>query len=421
MTWYYTNQGQNVGPVEQEVFENLVRQGLIRDDTMVWTDGMTVWQPYATVKQGPPQWAQAGTVVMNTVPMAPAALQIPSYALYNSFGVALAALFGSPLAGAFLMALNYRRMGQRGRFWSTLAIGIGVTALAMGVSYLLPSSVATGLGIGLVAGIRQVARSTQGDAIDAHVAQGGKVASGWAAFGVGVAGLTALVAVIFGGVLGFELLNGKPKIKIGQKDEVYYSGTATKNDAQALGEALKATGYFTDKGVSVLLSREGTSTAVAFVVKEGAWDSKEMVAAYEEIGRQVAPSVGGFPVTVRLADSAQQTKKEMTVGKIKVGTKDDVYYFGMATESDAKSLGEALQKAGYFLDRGTSVLLTKDEDGTAVAFVVREGYWEDPAHIAGFQQVVEKCASALGGLPVRMRLVNPGLEVKKEVVVSAKK
>jgi hypothetical protein len=50
-----------------------------------------------------------------------------------------------------------------------------------------------------------------------------------------------------------------------------------------------------------------------------------MVAGFEEGGRQVAPSVGGFPIKVRLANTQQQTKKEVTVGRLLVGTKDHVY------------------------------------------------------------------------------------------------
>jgi hypothetical protein len=105
------------------------------------------------------------------------------------------------------------------------------------------------------------------------------------------------------------------KVLVGSKDEVYYAGSATKQDAQALGEALKTAGYFQDKGFSVVLSKDKDGTAISFVVKEGVWDDPAMLAGFDQIGRQLAPSVGGLPIKVRLIDSSRATKKEIAVEK----------------------------------------------------------------------------------------------------------
>jgi GYF domain 2 len=53
MQWYYTVQGQRQGPVDDIGVEDLVRQGVIRDDTYVWHEGMAEWQLYASVKPKP--------------------------------------------------------------------------------------------------------------------------------------------------------------------------------------------------------------------------------------------------------------------------------------------------------------------------------------------------------------------------------
>ena len=53
MQWYYTVQGQRQGPVEETGLEDLVRQGLIRDDTYVWHEGLAEWQLYGAVKPKP--------------------------------------------------------------------------------------------------------------------------------------------------------------------------------------------------------------------------------------------------------------------------------------------------------------------------------------------------------------------------------
>jgi hypothetical protein len=53
MQWYYTVQGQRQGPVDDAGLQDLVRQGVIRDETYVWREGLTEWQLYGAVKPKP--------------------------------------------------------------------------------------------------------------------------------------------------------------------------------------------------------------------------------------------------------------------------------------------------------------------------------------------------------------------------------
>ncbi len=69
MNWYYAEADQQRGPVTQEDFENLVRVGTVRQDTLVWREGMANWQPYREVASVPGQPA--------TVPAAPATSDAP--------------------------------------------------------------------------------------------------------------------------------------------------------------------------------------------------------------------------------------------------------------------------------------------------------------------------------------------------------
>jgi hypothetical protein len=64
--WYYANQGQMAGPVDGAAFDNLVRQGVVRDDTLVWKERMPNWKAYAEVRPSP--MAAAPTVVMQIPP-----------------------------------------------------------------------------------------------------------------------------------------------------------------------------------------------------------------------------------------------------------------------------------------------------------------------------------------------------------------
>jgi len=54
MNWFYSEAGQQRGPVSEEQFNNLVLSGRISPDTLVWRDGMADWQPLKAVRSAPP-------------------------------------------------------------------------------------------------------------------------------------------------------------------------------------------------------------------------------------------------------------------------------------------------------------------------------------------------------------------------------
>ncbi|MBV9760361.1 MAG: hypothetical protein JO340_07355 [Acidobacteriaceae bacterium] len=342
---------------------------------------------------------------MSSTPFAAAA---PKYTLFDSNAVALATLFGTPAAGGSLMALNYRRLGQGSKGAMTLIVTIVVAALAILITWNLPRGVTTTLGLGLLLGTRWSARSLQGQAVKDHTDRGGRLGSKGGAF---VFGLAIFGAIFICALIGFRLARD-PSITIGANDEISYSGTATKSDARALGNSLKQIGYLKDRGVSVSLAKGTEGAIVSFVVKRDAWKDPNVVSQFEEIGREVAPAVGGFPIRVRLLNTDREVQEESGVGKAPFG-KDDVYYAGAAREKDARALGKALTSAGFFENRGADVFLARHRDGVALSFVVGQAVWDNPALVSQFEKIVRQAAPSVGGLPVKLRLVNTSLEAKK--------
>ena len=53
LDWYYAESGRQVGPIPEGSFDDLVRSGVVRPDTLVWQQGMANWQTYATVRPAP--------------------------------------------------------------------------------------------------------------------------------------------------------------------------------------------------------------------------------------------------------------------------------------------------------------------------------------------------------------------------------
>src|SRR2546421_465178 len=46
MNWYYVEDGQQAGPVDDALLVSLVTSGKIQPDTLVWHEGMSAWAPY---------------------------------------------------------------------------------------------------------------------------------------------------------------------------------------------------------------------------------------------------------------------------------------------------------------------------------------------------------------------------------------
>jgi hypothetical protein len=226
--------------------------------------------------------------------------------------------------------------------------------------------------------------------------------------------LLVLGGAIFGPLIVTSL---KPHVQIGSKDNVYFSGSASKADAQAVGDALKTAGLLQDAGASVYLNKGADGTSIGIVVKDGIWEQPDMVTTIAEIVNRAAPAAGGFPVQMRLLDTQENVKKQVEVGQIVVVGKDHVNYIGPETEAEAQSLGKQLQSAGYFDGSGSDVYLDKDSNHTRISFVVANGTWENADSVIAFQHLVRTVNPSLGALPVTMRLVNTELATEKELTV----
>ena len=215
----------------------------------------------------------------------------------------------------------------------------------------------------------------------------------------------------------YETQNHKVVI-IGTKDQVIYSGLATKANAMALGNALKSNEYFQDRGVTVLLNKGIGSTTVSFGVQDGVWNQAGMLSSFEELVREVAPEVGGLPVEVQLLDSKGDVEETSTVGEVRFDGSDGVYYEGSATKAEARALGRQFESMGFFRGKGANVFLIRhNSDGTTLAFVIVGEAWNNPRRVSSFEAIVRDVAPTVGGLPIDVHLVNTQLQVEKDEVI----
>lgn len=69
-TWFYASEGKQQGPYPEGQFRDLIAQGVVRPDTLVWSEGMAGWQKAAEIPGliggggGPPMMPAGGPPMM---------------------------------------------------------------------------------------------------------------------------------------------------------------------------------------------------------------------------------------------------------------------------------------------------------------------------------------------------------------------
>lgn len=128
--------------------------------------------------------------------------QKPNYKLYTVKGVAIATLFGTPLAGGYLMARNYKLLGnksyaKRAVFYSVLTI---IASLLIGM--LLPEQTpSVVVSVPVLIAMVQAMKYLQGPSLTVHQQNGGEFASCWKAFGISLLFMVAILALFVVGVM----------------------------------------------------------------------------------------------------------------------------------------------------------------------------------------------------------------------------
>jgi hypothetical protein len=136
------------------------------------------------------------------------------------------------------------------------------------------------------------------------------------------------------------------------------------------------------------------------------------------VSRWTAAGIGaGFLVLIiGVIFTAVVIQSSLSLGhKLQYSSTEEIYYRKQATQTDAQTLGDCLKQVGFFGANSTpkSVLLTKDNNGTIVTFIVTMSAWEDPAVGAAFQGVGTVLAAKLGK-PLTVRLTDTDQKIKKD-------
>lgn len=127
-------------------------------------------------------------------------LQVASSAqpLYSLAGIGLATFFGTPLAGAWLLAHDLKALGKHDRLPMLWGLSVALLVATLVLAFVLPEEVpALPFAIAQLFAMMALARHLIEAEIKHHVAAGGVFLSNWRAVGIGLLVTLGFAALMF--------------------------------------------------------------------------------------------------------------------------------------------------------------------------------------------------------------------------------
>lgn len=121
----------------------------------------------------------------------------PTCKLHTENAIRVATFLGGPLVAGYLIANNYKELGETEKVRTTWIVTAIATLAIFVIAYFLPDSLPRPiLPLAYTVGVYYLVQNLQGAKIKAHIAAGGQMWSIWNAVLAGVVGLIVIVVIL---------------------------------------------------------------------------------------------------------------------------------------------------------------------------------------------------------------------------------
>jgi hypothetical protein len=326
--------------------------------------------------------------------------------MYSAGQIAAAAFFGGPVAGGWLLALNYKRQGEPARGRAAIALGALAMAGLIAAAFVVPERAMSSLALVPVVGMYWIAKSLQGDSYQRHLARLGRLGSNWRVAGIALASLALCGGTIVGAVIGYAYWNAPAELVMGDGNVLYTAGVTTA-EAQAVGSTLLELERFrSGKTWTVEVARDDGRHVVAFVVKDFVFGDDQAHQGFHELADELSHrAFGDAPLDIWLADGDLEPHVKLAwearPRRLELGDGRVVGFQQGATEAEARGVADLLEQRGYFV-AGTpaTVVVRRRGPRHVVAFFFADGF--DSAELAAACRTYADALSTevFGGQPV---------------------
>lgn len=347
----------------------------------------------------------------------------PTFVLHPVHGVFWATMLGSFAAGGTIIALNFWRLGARGRAWIAFVVGIAATfAVSALLGAFLESSVRIPswvIALPQAAVAVAVFKYFHEKRLTEHVRHRGRVASGWSGAGVGILWMLLLLACFLGATWSQTRSLGD-RHRFGN-DSVYLTAGAEPAHAARLAKLLQDLAYFQNTGVDVQLRRTDGQWAVAFVVNTIALEP-EQLSDFERLGHRIAATVLSYPLSIELCDGRLSPLNVLKLeaspyGQVESVEGDCIYFTGGATSSDARKLARILRKMEWLRGDGDVLQLNRTAEGYVLSLLYERKAEQTAEADRAFRATGEFLAESGFGYPITIHLCHTEFSPWKTITI----
>ncbi len=238
--------------------------------------------------------------------------------------IAGSSFIGGPLAGAWLLAKNYRSLGNARAFTMTLVVGILLTVVLFGILFSLPAEIAEAIpGIifpgAITALFWGLAKNIQEPQVVPALARGAGMVSGGYLAAVIIMSLIITIGPILLVLFGLFAPGGYDSLSVtaGEQGHYIYYKNVSEAEAQDIGDKIIAQGYFNgfDFESYAYVQREGEEVHLLFPIKVEYWDDADirgsLLAVLSGLREIYGMNVRMYVVDDTMEDSAEWVTKEV--------------------------------------------------------------------------------------------------------------
>lgn len=203
--------------------------------------------------------------------------------IFTKKTISIATFFGGPLAAGFLISKNFKAFGDEESARKSIFWGLLCTLVLIGGFLIIPEHIYVRIPQALIPGIYTViitmlVKRLQGQKIREFIAAGGQKASGWEAFGYGVAGMLVILAFSVLVTYSTPIEGYEKTIRVDANTKLYYSKEIEKEKAKIISLVINHSGFLDKNGVADLfLNIEDNTYMLRFIIEDPALISDSLV------------------------------------------------------------------------------------------------------------------------------------------------
>jgi hypothetical protein len=234
--------------------------------------------------------------------------------IYSMRSIWAGTFLGGPLTAGYLIAENFKTLGQIEKVKPTWIIAIIATIIIFGGIFMVPNTDKIPrqiIPLIYTAIAYYIVNEIQGDKIKAYISETGKAFSVWRSLGVGLIWAIITVIPIFIYVLLTDPTLTATNKSYGQlKHEIYFNKTTvTENEADKIADALTQTIFFDNEQQKVvLLEKNNSKYIISIPIIKDAWDEADVVNYFKSLRVDVQTFFRDNKVVINLCSDEDITQ-----------------------------------------------------------------------------------------------------------------